>query len=200
MKLAILASGRGTNFLAIAKAAQSGKIPNCEIVGLVSNRAEAPALEIAKQMGIPAYVHASRDFVKDKKLDREKYEAGLVPLVEKLSPDYICLAGYMLMLGPGLLRAFPNRILNVHPSLLPKFKGLHPQRQALEAKEKETGCTVHWVTEKLDDGPALKQAKIAIEPGDTEATLSARLLPVEHETYVAALVELAKHQVSQGRK
>ena len=200
MRLVVLASGRGSNFLAIAQAVRSGRIPHSEIAGLVSNRADAPALEHAKTLGIPSYLHESRPYVKDKKLDRLAYEAGLVPLVQSLSPDYICLAGYMLMLGPAMIGAFAHRILNIHPSLLPKYKGLHPQRQALAAREKQTGCTVHWVTATLDDGPALRQATIEILPGDTEATLSARLLPLEHATYVEALAELAKHQVDKDRK
>jgi len=196
MRLAVLASGRGSNFLAIAEAARSGRIPNCEIAGLICNKPDAPALEIAKRMNIPSFVHASSTFIQNKKLDRAAYEEGLLPLLKNLSPDYVCLAGYMLLLGRKMTDAFPNRILNIHPSLLPAFKGLHPQRQALEAKVEWTGCTVHWVNENLDDGRALKQARLKIEPGDTEESLSQRLLPLEHETYVQALIDLAKNQVS----
>ncbi len=193
MKLAVLASGRGSNFKAIASAVKSGRIPSTEVVGLLCSRAEAPAIGLAKELGVKCFVHPYQ-----KKMDRTEYEMGLVKILEPLRPDYICLAGYMLLLGPTLLREYPKRILNIHPSLLPAFKGLHAQRQALEAGVEWTGCTVHWVTEKMDAGPALKQAKIRIEKQDTEESLSQRLLPLEHETYVEALMELAVNHVSKG--
>lgn len=190
VRLVVLASGRGSNFAAIASAIQSGKIPKATLAGLVVNNPKAEALEHAKKLGVrPSIVDSSR-FKVAGKLDREAYEKELLKTLSSIKPDLVCLAGYMLILGPGLLGAYQGKILNIHPSLLPAFKGLRAQRQAIEAGAKETGATVHFVTQALDDGPIVKQNRLDILPGDTEKTLSERLLPVEHQTYVEALVAL----------
>ncbi len=109
-----------------------------------------------------------------------------------LKPDLICLAGYMLVLGKKIVEAFPRKIINIHPSLLPKFRGLHAQKQALESGDKITGCTVHWVTEGLDEGLAILQAEVPILSGDNEESLSLRMLPIEHQTYISALKLILK--------
>lgn len=194
MKLVVLASNRGSNFNAIAEAMKAGKIPGSQIVALVCNREGAPVLDLAKRHGIASHCLASKAFA-----DRKTYEEKLLALLQSLRPDYVCLAGYMLLLGPAIIRAFPSKILNIHPSLLPAFRGLGAVRQALEAGVKRTGCTVHFVTEKMDDGPILAQTEVEVRPGDTEATLSARILEVEHPTYVAALAKLAKKPKDQPK-
>lgn len=191
MKLAVLASGRGTNFAAIADAVKSGAVPRSEVVGLLCNRPGAPVLELAKKRGIPSQVVDSARFRIDGTLEREPYERELSQALERWNPDWVCLAGYMLILGEAFVRRWEGKMMNIHPSLLPAFPGLSPQKQALEAGVKETGCTVHLVTSKVDDGPVLARGRIPVLPGDTVASLSARLLPVEHATYVEALKKLA---------
>lgn len=186
-RIAILASGRGSNFSAIANAIQTKKIPNAKIVGLMCNKPEAPVIQEAKLRGIPTFIIPSNEFKAGVKFDRAAYEERLLECLLGLHPDFICLAGYMLLLGPRIIQSFPEKILNIHPSLLPKFKGLRAQKQALDAGEKETGCTVHLVTEELDAGKTLVQRKTLIEPGDTEESLSLRLLNLEHEAYTEAL-------------
>lgn len=191
-RILVFASGRGSNFAAIARAIQRKEIPNAEIVALFSNKKNAPALERAKELEIPTHVIASKDFFSEGKFDREAYEKKLIEYVKKMEPDWIVLAGYMLLLGKEIIQEFRGKILNIHPSLLPKYKGLEAQKQAFEAKEKETGCTVHLVTEEMDAGPIVAQSKIPIQPSDTIESLTHRLLPLEHATYVAALRKLCE--------
>lgn len=201
VKLVILASGRGSNFRAISEAVKSGIIPNTEIVGLITNKKEAPVINIAKERGIPYYLIESKAFYQEGQLKRELYETHLLKLLEDLSPDYICLAGYMLLLGKKIIEAWPNRIVNIHPSLLPAFKGLKAQEQALKAGVQWTGCTVHFVTEELDDGPIIIQEALKIESNDTFESLSERLLPVEHKTYVEAIRKIVTQKyIIEGRK
>ncbi len=186
MKIVILASGRGSNFEAIAKA----EIPNTQILALISNKPEAPALQKAKALRIPTHVIANQG------LNRETYEGKLLALLETLPFDYLCLTGYMLLLGKKIISRYPNRILNIHPSLLPAYPGLHAQKQALEDGAKATGCTVHFVTEEMDAGPIVMQSRIPILPNDTVESLSERLLPLEHATYISALQLLASKSTS----
>ncbi len=188
MKIAVLASGRGSNFAAIADAVARGEIPGATLVALVSNKPTAPALDVARAKNVPAKVVDYSSFNKD----RSAYEAELSRVLEKLSPDLICLAGYMLILGSDFVKKWKGKLVNIHPSLLPEFPGLHPQKQALEAGAKKTGCTVHWVTEEVDAGPTIARGEIPILPGDTPEKIAERLLPVEHTTYVQALKLLAK--------
>jgi phosphoribosylglycinamide formyltransferase 1 len=183
-RLVILASGRGSNFAAIADAVQNEVIPNAKIVGLISNKAKAGAIKLAEERGVPVLL------IPSKGIDRAEYEQKLLAHLNFLHPDFICLAGYMLLLGKEVVQNFPGQILNIHPSLLPFFKGLNAQRQALEAGMTETGCTVHFVTEELDDGPIVLQNRVEILAEDSESSLSERLLPIEHETYVQALADL----------
>ena len=189
-KILVLASGRGSNFRALCEAVRSNEIPNARIVGLITNNKEAPALDIAETFKIPSAVIDSDRYRIDKKLDRAAYEKDLLITAERFSPDLVCLAGYMLLIGPELTRRYRLRMVNIHPSLLPQFKGLRAQKQALEAGATTTGCTVHLVTEELDGGPILLQKSIVILAEDTEDTLSARLLPIEHAAYVEAVAKL----------
>lgn len=195
MKLVVLASGRGTNFAAIADGVRDGAIPRTEILALVSNKPSAPALQLARQRGIPTHVIDSKAYRVNGTFQRNDYERELRALLQTLNPDYICLAGYMLLLGEELVRDWPNRIINIHPSLLPSFRGLRAQSQAIEAGVHWTGCTVHLVTEALDDGPILAQEVIEITPNDTEESLSSRLLVLEHKTYLGVLKNLATQRM-----
>lgn len=183
-RVVVLASGRGSNFAAIAAAVQSGGLPNVELVSLICNRSKAGALGIARDLGLPVSI-----ILGNKRLP-DAYNDELLGELRRLKPDLICLAGYMKILPPSTVREFQGKILNIHPSLLPKYKGLQAQKQALEAGETKTGCTVHWVTEELDGGPMIEQDTIEILPGDTEESLSTRLRPVEHRTYIKALQKI----------
>ncbi len=204
MRLLCLASGRGSNFKAIAEACRSGEIPRSSVVALFCNKPDAGVIQIAKEKNIPVEVFpsgvppfgappsgsAQRG---SQKWDRAAFDLQLAERAIKYQPDYICLTGYLLLLGKPFLSAFPGRILNIHPSLLPLFPGLKAQKQALLAGAKETGCTVHLVDASLDGGPILAQNKVPIMMGDTEATLTERVLEVEHQTYVQVLKRLS-HQ------
>ncbi len=189
-RLLVFASGRGSNFEAIASAIERGEIPQAEIVCLFSNKKNALALEKAKNLNIATHVIASKNYKQDGKFDRAAYEKDLMTFASSVNADWIILAGYMLILGKDFIQQFEGMIINIHPSLLPKYKGLEAQKQALQAKEKETGCTVHIVTEEMDAGPIIAQSKIAILPNDTVETLTERLLPIEHSTYVTAIKKL----------
>ena len=190
-RIVILASGRGSNFCALADAVKNKIIPNAVIAGLVCNKANAPVLKEAEFRGIPQHLLPSKTFLsKDGKFDRVFYEDALIEVIANLKPHWILLAGYMLILGPKVIHTFVGKIINIHPSLLPHFKGLRPLQQALDAKMKRVGCSVHWVTEELDGGAVLEQSALVVLESDTEATLAARLLPLEHDTYVRALKKL----------
>jgi phosphoribosylglycinamide formyltransferase-1 len=179
-RVAILLSGRGSNFEAIADNAARGSL-EADIAVVISNRPEARGLLIARERGIHAVALASRG------MDREAYDRALVDELRNYNVDLICLAGYMRMLSAGFVRQFPNRILNIHPSLLPAFPGLDAQRQALEYGVKISGCTVHFVDEYLDAGPVLLQAAIPVLDDDTVESLSARILKEEHRIYSEAI-------------
>lgn len=196
-RILVLASGRGSNFCTIADAVSQGEIPDVEIIGVICNKANAQVLDQARKRDIPAHLIESRNFLRAGKFDRIAYEKKLLLLILSLKPDLICLAGYMLLLGPEIIQKFPRSIVNIHPSLLPKFRGLHAQQQAIKSGDKETGCTVHWVTEGLDEGPTILQARIPILPDDTEESLSLRLLAVEHKTYIAALKLILCNQTNR---
>ncbi|MBX5496217.1 MAG: phosphoribosylglycinamide formyltransferase [Bryobacteraceae bacterium] len=180
-KLAILLSGRGSNFQAIADAVAAGRIHNAEIGIVISNRPEARGLEIARERGLPAVCIPSQG------LSREAHDRMVVDQLRKLEVDLVCLAGYMRLLSPLFISAFPHAILNIHPSLLPSFPGLNAQRQALEHGVKITGCTVHFVNEALDAGPIILQAAVPVKDDDTEETLSQRILREEHRIYPEAV-------------
>jgi len=180
-RIGVLLSGRGSNFVALAESVAAGWIPNAEIAVVVSNREGAPGVDKARERGIATQV------IPSKGLEREAYDRPVVAVLNEHNVDLICLAGYMRLLSPYFVAAFPNRILNIHPSLLPSFPGLESQRQALEYGVKFAGCTVHFVDENLDAGPIVLQAVIPVHDEDTEATLSERILAEEHRIYTEAV-------------
>jgi phosphoribosylglycinamide formyltransferase 1 len=180
-RIGVLLSGRGSNFLALAESVAAGRIPDAEIAMVVSNREGAPGIEKAKERGIASRV------IPSKGLEREAYDRQVVAVLNEHKVDLVCLAGYMRLLSRYFVAAFPNRILNIHPSLLPSFPGLESQRQALEYGVKFAGCTVHFVDENLDAGPIVLQAVIPVRDEDTEAMLSERILAEEHRIYSEAV-------------
>jgi phosphoribosylglycinamide formyltransferase-1 len=179
--IGVLLSGRGSNFDALAASVAAGRIPNADISIVVSNQDTAPGIEKARARGIDARV------IPSKGLEREAYDRLVVKVFEEKKVDLVCLAGYMRLLSPYFVAAFPQRILNIHPSLLPAFPGLEPQRQALEHGAKVSGCTVHFVDENLDAGPIVMQAVVPIEDDDTPQTLADRILLEEHRIYTEAV-------------
>ncbi len=193
-RLGILISGRGSNFEAIARNVTTGEL-DAEIAVVISNRAEARGLETARARGLNAVCLPSKG------LDREVYDRMLAAELHRHGVDLVCLAGFMRLLSAGFVREFPDRILNIHPSLLPSFPGLDAQHQALVHGVKITGCTVHFVDENLDAGPILIQASVPVLDGDTEETLSARILEQEHRIYSQAIgiVIAGKYRV-EGRR
>jgi phosphoribosylglycinamide formyltransferase-1 len=193
-RLGILISGRGSNFEAIADNVERGAL-DASIAVVISNRPEARGLQIARERGLNAVA------VPSKGMDREAYDRRLIEELRKYSIDLICLAGYMRLLSAFFIREFPDRILNIHPSLLPAFPGLDAQHQALEYGVKVSGCTVHFVDEYLDAGPILLQATVPVQDGDTEETLSARILKEEHRIYSEAIrIALNGHYRINGRR
>jgi len=180
-RIAVLLSGRGSNFEALADSVNAGRIPNAAIAIVLSNREGAPGIEKAQSRGIPAQV------IPSKGLQREEYDRQVVAAIQSANADLVCLAGYMRLLSPVFVAAFRNRILNIHPSLLPAFPGLEAQRQALEHGVKFTGCTVHFVDENLDAGPVILQAVVPVLDEDTPETLSQRVLKEEHRIYTEAV-------------
>jgi phosphoribosylglycinamide formyltransferase-1 len=193
-KLGILLSGRGSNFEAIAASVAAGRIP-AEIAIVLSNKPKAPGLDLARKRGIPA------DCIPSRGLEREEYDREVVARLKQAGVDLVCLAGFMRLLSSYFVEQFPNRILNIHPSLLPAFPGLEAQKQALEHGVKFSGCTVHFVDERLDAGPILLQAIVPVLDSDTEQTLSQRILQEEHRIYSDAinLVLSGKFRV-EGRR
>jgi phosphoribosylglycinamide formyltransferase-1 len=179
-RLGILLSGRGSNFEAIADHVAAGDL-EAEIAVVISNRSEAPGLEAARRRGLPAVA------IPSKGLDREVYDRMAIEELRGRGVELVCLAGFMRLLSATFVRAFPNRILNIHPSLLPSFPGLDAQHQALEHGVRVTGCTVHFVDEYLDAGPILAQAPVPVLDTDTVETLAARILKEEHRIYSEAL-------------
>ena len=192
-KLGILLSGRGSNFEAIADSIQAGRL-QAEIAIVISNRADAPGLESAKRRGLNAVLIPSKARV------REEHDAEVVPALKHAQVDLICLAGYMRLLSPDFIRAFPNRIVNIHPSLLPAFPGMDAQKQALEYGVKVTGCTVHFVDEHLDHGAIILQKTVPVLDADDVHSLSARILEQEHTAYSEAISLLLSGEIEiQGR-
>ncbi len=180
-RIGVLLSGRGSNFEALADSVVAGRLPGAEIAVVVSNREGAPGIAKAKERGIATRV------IPSKGLEREAYDRQVVAVLHERKVDLVCLAGYMRLLSPFFVAAFPNCILNIHPSLLPSFPGLESQRQALEYGVKFAGCTVHFVDENLDAGPIVLQATVPVRDDDTEETLSARILVEEHRIYTEAV-------------
>jgi len=180
-RIAVLLSGRGSNFEALADSVASGRIPHAEIALVLSNRETAAGIERAKSRGLATRV------IPSKGLEREAYDRLVVVALHEAKVDLVCLAGYMRLLSPYFISAFPQRILNIHPSLLPSFPGLEAQKQALDYGVKFAGCTVHFVDENLDAGPIILQSVVPVEDNDTEESLSARVLKEEHRIYSEAV-------------
>jgi phosphoribosylglycinamide formyltransferase 1 len=188
LAVGVLASGRGSNLQALLDASAAPDYP-ARVVVVISDRETAPALDRARAAGVEALWVNPKDFV-----DRESFDRALVSELQARGVGLVCHAGFMRILSPAYVRAFAGRALNIHPSLLPAFPGLHAQRQALEHGAKLAGATVHFVDEGVDTGPIVVQAAVPVEPGDTEATLSARILAEEHRLY-----PLAVRLFAQGR-
>jgi len=179
--LGILLSGRGSNFVTIADSIAAGRIRDARIAVVISNRADAPALEIARQRGLDALVISSKG------KPREEHDREVAAALLENKVDLICLAGYMRLLSPWFVRQFPQRILNIHPSLLPAFPGLEAQQQAFVYGVRVSGCTVHFVDEELDHGAIIVQKTVPVLDSDDERTLATRILEQEHIAYTEAI-------------
>lgn len=190
MRLAVLASGRGSNLLAILDAIARGDL-DAEIAGVFSDKPAAPALAHARSVGVPARALSPRDFP-----SRVAFDEHLFSLVDAVQPDLIVCAGYMRLISDAAVAARIGRMINIHPSLLPAFKGLHTHQQALDAQARVHGASVHFVTPELDGGPVIAQARVPVEAGDDAERLAARVLQREHPLLIATLRELAAHRVT----
>ena len=189
-KVGVLISGRGSNMSALIEATKAADYP-AEIVGVLSNKAAAPGLLTAQENGI-----ATASLAQSKFLSREMFEDMMTQILEGWEVDYVCLAGFMRILGEDFVLRWQGRMINIHPSLLPLYKGLDTHARVLAAGDAEHGCTVHFVTPGLDEGPAILQARVPVLPGDTPETLTARVLVEEHKIYPQALAMLARGEVS----
>lgn len=194
-RIVVLASGRGSNLQAILDAIKAGTL-QAEVDAVVSDRADALALTRAQEQGLQAICLEYRSFE-----SREAYHVELLHTLDRLDPDLVVLAGYMRILPGDIVRRFRHRILNIHPSLLPAFPGLHPHRQALEYGVKVSGCTVHFVDEGMDTGPIIMQTAVPVYGGDTEQTLAERILHEEHRLYPQAIAAVLAGRVqTDGRR
>jgi formyltetrahydrofolate-dependent phosphoribosylglycinamide formyltransferase len=189
-RVAILISGRGSNMAALIEAARAPGYP-AEIVGVFSNVADAPGLAVAAAQGIPTAARPHRDYA-----DKPAFEAAMDEVLAGWRADIVCLAGFMRLLSPAFCTRWAGRLINIHPSLLPRHKGLHTHAQALADGVTEHGCTVHFVTPGMDEGPVIAQARVPVLPGDTADTLAARVLVEEHKLYPRALAMLARGDVA----
>ncbi|GAB6273247.1 MAG: phosphoribosylglycinamide formyltransferase [Peptococcaceae bacterium] len=195
LRLGVLVSGRGSNLQAIIDAGQKGEIP-AEVAVVISDQPDAFALTRARANNIPAIYIGLQDFP-----TKEKYEEKMAAVLKQHKVELVCLAGYMRILGANMLEAFPNRIMNIHPALLPAFPGLHAQVRAWEYGVRFSGCTVHFVDEGVDTGPIILQAVVPVLAEDTAETLAARILEQEHKIYPAAIRLFAQNRLHvQGRK
>jgi phosphoribosylglycinamide formyltransferase-1 len=183
-RLGIMLSGRGSNFLAIAEGIAQGRIPHTEIAVVISNRGDAPGIAAARSAGLVTEV------IEPRGRPRAEHDAEIIASLRAHQVDLVCLAGYMRLLSAEFVRAFPQRILNIHPSLLPAFPGLDAQRQALAYGVTVSGCTVHLVDEELDHGVIVLQKAVPVLPGDDEHTLAARILAQEHVAYTEAVARV----------
>ena len=195
IRLGILLSGRGSNFLAIAESIRAGRLKGAEIAVVISNVAGAPGLAKARDLGLPTAI------LESKGRKREDHDADVIACLRSHHVDLVCLAGYMRLLSPQFVAAFPHRILNIHPSLLPSFPGLEAQEQAFAYGVKVTGCTVHFVDEELDHGAIVVQRAVPVLDTDDEHSLSERILNEEHLAYTEAIVRVVSgHYELRGRK
>jgi len=189
MKIGILISGRGSNMTAIVEAVQSGLIPDSSVAVVVSDKTSAEGLIKAKERGIETIV------ITKKERPRKEHDEEIVAELKKRNVELVCLAGYMRLLSTNFVHAFPNRIINIHPSLLPSFKGLDAQRQAIDYGVKVSGCTVHFVDESLDNGAIILQKAVEVFEDDTGESLAARILEHEHALYVEAVKKIVEGKV-----
>lgn len=196
MRVGVLCSGRGSNLQSLIDAAKANQLGGAEIAVVLCNVAGAGAIDKAKAAGIPV------ELVEHKLIpDRAAFERAIVEKLKSHRIDLVCLAGFMRIVGPGFLEAFPDRVLNIHPSLLPSFPGLHAQRQAVQAGSRFSGCTIHFVDAGTDSGPILLQAVVPVLPGDDETALSKRILVAEHKIYPEAVRLVASGKVRiEGRR
>jgi phosphoribosylglycinamide formyltransferase 1 len=183
-RLGILLSGRGSNFLAIADSIAQGRLSGCEIAVVLSNKADAPGLAAARDRGLAAVA------IEAQGRKRAEHDAAILACLSEHQVDLVCLAGYMRLLSPEFVQAFPQRILNIHPSLLPAFPGLDAQHQAFDYGVQVAGCTVHFVDEQLDHGVIVLQKTVPVLPSDDAHTLSARILEQEHLAYSEAIAKV----------
>lgn len=188
-RLGVLISGRGSNLKAIIDAIDRKRL-DASIAVVISNIAAAPGLDHARKAGIETLVLSHKGYA-----SREDYDRALVAELQKRDVALVCLAGFMRLLSPYFVDAYPNRILNIHPSLLPKYPGLHPQQQALDDGATESGATVHFVNKDLDAGPIVLQRPVPVLPGDTAETLAARILEIEHQLYPDAIARVLAGKV-----
>jgi len=179
--LGILLSGRGSNFVAVADSVDAGRIPGARVAVVISNQADAPGIATARTRGLQSLV------IPSKGKPREEHDGEMVAALQQNKVDLVCLAGYMRLLSPWFVQQFPQRILNIHPSLLPAFPGLEAQEQAFAYGVKVSGCTVHFVDEELDHGAIILQKAVQVMEGDDEHTLAARILEQEHIAYTEAI-------------
>ena len=184
MKIGILISGRGSNMVALVDAAKSGEIPDSEIAVVISDKSNAAGLAKARERGVDTIVIERRG------RSREEHDAEIIEELRKRGVELVCLAGYMRLLSRDFIYAFPDKIINIHPSLLPAFPGLNVQQQAIDAGVKTSGCTVHFVNEDLDAGPIILQRTVDVKDRDTASTLADRILEQEHEAYVEAVRQI----------
>lgn len=195
VRLGILLSGRGSNFLAIAESIRNGKLPGAEIAIVVSNVEDAPGIASAQHLGLPHAVLVSKG------RKRAEHDADVVALLKEHKVDLVCLAGYMRLLSPEFVAAFPHRILNIHPSLLPAFPGLDAQQQAFDYGVKVAGCTVHFVDNELDHGAIILQRTVPVLDGDDAHSLAERILVEEHVAYTEAIARVVSGEYEvRGRR
>ncbi len=195
MNIGILISGRGSNMVAIAGAVRDGVIPDSEVAVVISDKSKAPGLEKARDLGLETVI------VTRQKRSREEHDAEIIAELKKRDVELVCLAGYMRLLSADFVRAFPNRILNIHPSLLPSFKGLDAQQQAIDYGAKISGCTVHFVDEHLDHGAIILQKAVEVLDDDDPDSLSKRIIVHEHASYIEAVRRIAAGEITiEGRR
>jgi len=194
LRIAVLASGRGSNFAALLAARERGEL-SVEFVLVASDKADAPVLQLAQSAGIPAMVLDPGEYT-----DRRAYDFALFDRIGASKPDLLVLAGFMRIIDGEALKPWAGRMINIHPSLLPKYRGLHTHRRALKAGDLEHGASVHYVTAELDGGPVIAQATLTIEAGDDETTLAARLLPLEHQLLPGVVALIAAGRLALGNE
>jgi phosphoribosylglycinamide formyltransferase-1 len=190
LRIAVLASGRGSNFAALLAARKRGEL-SADFVLLASDKADAAALQLARMTGVPTLLLEPRDFA-----ERRDYDAALFERIAASKPDVLVLAGFMRIIDGDALKPWVGRMINIHPSLLPKYRGLHTHRRALKAGDTEHGASVHYVTAELDGGPVIAQTVLPIEAGDDEKTLAAKLLPLEHQLLSAVVSLIADDRLA----